>query len=243
MNQFLSKQLSTKIISGILGLSLLSSIAPAQAQIRIKLPNLGVPGRRVPGGSRGENCVAKNQRLTALVPKSNLALTTVANPTLYFYIPENKATELELIIQDENDQEVYKQNYKPNGSAGVVGINLPNNTLATDKMYRWNFSIICNTQDRSLDKLVEGGIKRIENSSLMSKLEKASLQERLNIFAEAGIWQDVLDTLAQLRYSHPQDTVFKEDWESLLTSQGVEFDQQLAQAPLVKEQNVMQPIN
>jgi Domain of Unknown Function (DUF928) len=244
MRNLAPSKLSTKVISGIVGLALLCSVAPVQAQINIKLPStLKVPGRRVPGGSRGENCVAKRYPLTALVPKSNIALTTVANPTLYFYIPQNQAPELELVIQDENDEDVYKQSYKPNGNSGVVGISLPSNTLTKGQKYRWNFSIVCNTQDRSLDKLVQGAIQRVDNSSLMSKLEKASPQERLNLFAEAGIWQDALDTLAKLRYSRPQDTALKADWQTLLTSQGVEFDQQLAQAPLVKEQNVMQPIN
>jgi hypothetical protein len=243
MNNLLTSKLSTKVISGLLGLAFLFSIAPVQAQTKINLPNLGVPGRRVPGGSRGINCVARKYPLTAIVPKSNLSLTSVANPTLYFYIPENTAPEVELVIQDENEQEVYKQLYKPNGNGGVVGINLPANTLTKAQRYKWHFSIICNTEDRSLDKSIDGAIQRVDSSSLNSKLENASLQERLNIFAAAGIWQDLIDTLAQLRYSRPQDTALKAKWANLLMSQGVEFDQQLAQAPLVKKQNVMQPIN
>lgn len=243
MKNLLPPKLSTKVISGIVGLALLCSIAPAQAQIKIKIPSLGVPGRRVPGASRGENCVAKNQYLTALVPKTNLTLTSVSNPTLYFLIPQNNAPELELVIHDVNDQPVYKQNYKPTGKPGVVGITLPANTLSKAETYRWNFSIICNPQERSLDKFVHGGIKRVDDSQLKSKLANASPQERLNIFAEAGIWQDALDTLAQLRSSRPQDKALKADWESLLTTQNVEFDQKIVQAPLVPEQNVMQPIN
>jgi len=244
MNNFSPPKLANKIISGIIGIALLCSITPpVQAQVKVKLPKLGAPGRRVPGGSRGQNCVARKYPLTALVPKSNIALTTVDNPTLYFYIPQNKAPEFELVIQDENEQEVYKQSYKPNGNSGVVGISLPANTLTKGQKYRWNFSIICNTQDRSLDKLVQGAIQRVDNSALINSLDQASPQERLYLFAEAGIWQDALDTLAQLRYSRPQDTALKADWETLLMSQGVEFDQQLAQAPLVKEQNLMQPIN
>ncbi|MBE9007819.1 DUF928 domain-containing protein [Fortiea sp. LEGE XX443] len=243
MNKPLPPKLLSKAISAIVGLTILSSLAPVQAQVNINLPNIGAPGRRVPGGSRGVNCVAKNQYLTAIVPKSNLGLTTLDNPTLYFYIPENKAPEVELVLQDENEQEIYKQKYKPSGNAGVVGVSLPTNTLAKGQKYRWNFSIICNTQDRSLDKLVQGAIQRIDNPQLMSKLETASPQERLKLYAEAGIWQDTLDTLAQMRYSRPQDSALKADWVSLLMTKGVEFDSQLAQAPLVQGKNVLQPIN
>jgi hypothetical protein len=244
MNNFLPK-LSTKVISGITILALVCSLAPAQAQVKVKLPpTLGAPGRRVPGGSRGQNCVARNQRLTALMPKSNLSLTTVSNPTLYFYIPENQARQLELVITDEQEQQVYKQNYKPIGNSGVVGIPLPANTLKKSQTsYRWSFSMICNTEDRSSDKLVNGAIERVNNSTVLSKVEKATPQERLSIYAEAGIWQDLLHTLAKLRYSDPQDTALKADWESLLMSQGIEFDEQLAQAPLAKKENVMQQIN
>jgi len=243
MNKPLRSKLFSKAISAIIGLAIFSSLVPVQAQVNINLPKLGAPGRRVPGGSRGINCVAKNQFLTAIVPMSNIGLTTVSNPTLYFYIPENKAPEVELVLQDENDQEIYKQKYKPVGNAGVVGVSLPANTLAKGQKYRWNFSIICNTQDRSMDKLVQGAIQRIDDPQLMSKLDKASPQERLKLYAEAGIWQDTLDTLAQLRYSRPQDSALKADWEGLLTTEGVKLDAKVAQAPLVKEQNVLQPIN
>lgn len=242
MNNFLPK-LSTKVISGVTILALVCSIAPVQAQVKFKLPDLGAPGRRVPGGSRGQNCIARSQRLTALIPKSNISLTTLSNPTLYFYIPQNQARQLELVITDEEDQQIYKQNYKSIGNPGVVGISLPMNTLKKSQTYRWSFSIICNTEDRSLDKLVNGAIERVNNSTVLSKVEEAKPQERLSIYAEAGIWQDLLDTLAKLRYSNPYDTAFKADWESLLMSQGIEFDKQLAQAPLAKQENVMQQIN
>ncbi|BAY19146.1 hypothetical protein NIES21_50050 [Anabaenopsis circularis NIES-21] len=244
MNNLLPRKFLSTAISAIVGLTILSSVVPVQAEVKINLPNLGKgPGRRVPGGSRGINCVAKNQYLTAIVPISNIGLTTIANPSLYFYIPDNKAPEVELVVQDENEQEVYKQKYKPSGNAGVVGVSLPDNTLAKGQKYRWNFSIICNTQDRSLDKLVQGTIQRIDNPQLMSKLENASPQERLKLYAEAGIWQDALDTLAKLRYSRPQDSALKADWVSLLTTDGVKLDTQVAQAPLVQGQNVLQPIN
>ncbi|MBD2297028.1 MULTISPECIES: DUF928 domain-containing protein [Nostocales] len=244
MNNLLSRKLLSTTISAIVGLAIVSSLVPVQAEVKINLPDLGKgPGRRVPGGSRGVNCVAKNQNLTAIVPISNIGLTTVANPTLYFYIPENKAPEVELVVQDDNEQEVHKQKYKPNGNAGVVGVSLPDNTLAKGQKYRWNFSIICNTQDRSSDKLVQGTIQRVDNPQLMNKVDNASLPERLKLYADAGIWQDALNTLAQLRYSSPQDSALKADWVSLLTTEGVKLDTEVAEAPLVPETNLLQPIN
>jgi hypothetical protein len=244
MNVPLAPKFLSQTISALIGLAIFSSVVPVQAEVKVNLPaDIGTaPGRRVPGGSRGTNCVARNKYLTAIVPTSNFGRTTLDNPTLYFYIPENQAPEMELVLQDENEQEIYKQKYKPSGKAGVVGVSLPANTLVKGQRYKWNFSIICNTQDRSLDKLVQGVIERIDNPQLLRKLEKASTQERLKLYAEAGIWQDALDTLAQMRYSRPQDSALKADWVSLLKAKGVELGS-LAQAPLVKGQNVLRPIN
>jgi Domain of Unknown Function (DUF928) len=201
-------------------------------RIRLNLPPLGAPGRRIHDATRGLSCLARSQRLKALLPKSNVGLTTVANPTLYVFIPQNSAAEMELAIQDENDQIIYQQKYQPSIKAGIVGLNLPPNSLAVGKTYRWNLSIICDSEDRSLDQIIQGTIKRVENPSLMKKLEQATPYERLHLYAEAGIWYDALDTLARLRYSNPNNLQLKANWEDLLTAPGVELDKKLAQEPL-----------
>ncbi|WP_228058666.1 DUF928 domain-containing protein [Nostoc sp. LEGE 06077] len=214
-------------------------------RVRLRLPpSLGNPNRRVPAATRGETCVAKKQNLTALIPQSNLGLTTLGNPTLYFFIPQNAANSLELVIQndDGNGQIVYQQKYQPNTQAGIVGIHLPPDTLAVNQKYKWNFSIICNSKDPSLSKIVQGTIQRFENPSLMNKIAQATPQERVLLYAEAGIWHDALDTLARLRYSRPNDLKLKADWEALLTAPGVEFDQQLVQQPLISEKEAPQPL-
>lgn len=205
-------------------------------RVKLNLPpvpvGVPVPGRRVPGASRGINCLPRNQRLKALLPKSNFGLTTLANPTLYVFIPQNSAAGMELVIQDENDQIISQQKYKPSIKAGIVGLNLPQNLLAVGKNYRWNLSIICDSEDRSLDQIIQGTIQRVENPLLMKKLEQATPYERLHLYAEAGIWHDALDTLARLRYSNPNNLQLKANWEDLLITPGVELDKQLAQEPL-----------
>jgi hypothetical protein len=218
-------------------------IVESGSRIKLRLPrSLGTPARRIPAASRGINCIAKNQNLTTLIPKSGIGLTTVANPTLYFFIPQNSAPRGELVVQDEKTQIVYQQEYKLSSKAGVVGIQLPPNSLAVNKNYRWSFSIICNLRDRSSDKFVQGTIQRFENPSLMKNIAQATPEKRLLIYAEAGIWHDALDTLAKLRYSNPRNSQFKADWAALLTAPGVEFDKQLAQAPLISPKEAPQPI-
>ncbi|MBD2436780.1 DUF928 domain-containing protein [Nostoc sp. FACHB-110] len=208
-----------------------------------QIPNIEAPLGRLRGGaSRGLSCVPKNQPLKALLPKSNIGLTTLDNPTLYLFIPQTPASEIELIIQDENAQIVYQQSYKPSTQAGIVGLSLPPNTISVGKKYQWTLAIICDSQDRSLDSIIEGKTQRVANPGLMKKLEQATLHERLHLYAEAGIWYDVLDTLVKLRYANPNDLQLKIDWQDLLTAPGVELDQQLVQKPLIPQQQTPQPL-
>lgn len=224
----------TRSVTAILGLSFLIPLAAAEARITFKAPiGLGVPGRRVAGGSRSieqkdRQCVSQNQRVVALVPKSNVVLTTEKNPVLFFYVPQTSAPQLELVVQDKS-QKFIKQSYKPNGQGGVIGIPLNKTSLAVGQEYRWYFSIICNPKERSKDQEVEGVIQRVNpDAQLQAKLNKATPSERVNIYAEAGLWQNSIADLAQLVSSHPNDPNFRSDWKQLLTAEGVSLDQEVA---------------
>jgi len=222
--KFLYEQrLWAKLLFVVFGLSFLIPFTTAEARITFKAPEgLQAPGRRVAGGSRStelNTCSSGQNNLTAIVPNSNIGLTTQANPTLFFYIPQNKAT-LEFVLQDQDKE--YKQTYKPMDKGGIVGIPLNVASLEVGKEYRWSFSIVCNPKERSKDKFVEGRIKRIKTvPQLASKLATATPQDRANIYAEAGIWQDSITTLAQMISSNPNNAQLKADWKELLTSNSV----------------------
>ncbi|SRR5579883_1409991 len=223
----------TKPVTAILGLSFLIPFAAAEAHIAFKAPvGLGVPGRRIAGGSRSmENkehqCVSNNAHVVALVPQSNIVLTTAKNPVLFFYVPQTSAPQLELVVQDkENSQNFVKQTYKPSGQAGVVKIPVTTTSLEAGKEYRWFFSVVCNPKERSKDQEVEGSIKRINpDSQLLTKLNSATPNERVKIYADAGYWGDTTANLAQLISDHPNDQNLKNDWKELLSAQGVNLDQ------------------
>ena len=241
MNILAQQRLVTKLLPAILGLSFLIPLTTAEARITFNAPSgLGVPGRRVAGGARLENnCLPENKPLTAIVPQSNVGLTTLENPILFFYIPRTSAPALEMVVQDQ-DKRSFKQTYKPTGKAGVVGIPLRATTLEVGKEYRWFFAVICDPKQRSEDQVVNGAIKRIQpQPQLMTKLKDATPQERGNVYAESGIWYDSLATLAQLLSSRPNDVQFKADWKALLTAQ--HLDQQ-ANEPLLEERERPQPI-
>ncbi|MCV3214081.1 DUF928 domain-containing protein [Plectonema radiosum NIES-515] len=237
MKFFHEQRLWAKLLFVVFGLSFLIPLTPAEARITFKAPeDLQAPGRRVAGGSRSpqdKKCSSGQNPLTAVVPNSNVGLTTQANPTFFFYVPQTSAT-LELVLRDQNKE--YKQTYKSSDKGGIVSIPFNKAPLEINKVYRWSFSIVCDPQERSKDKFVEGAIKRVKTApQLASKLATASPQQRANLYAEAGIWQDSLASLAQSLSSNPNNGELKADWQALLTSSSVGLDN-LVSEPLLPDQ-------
>jgi Domain of Unknown Function (DUF928) len=199
--------------------------------------NVGRPGRRISAASRSGSCVPKGQRPIALVPETDPQLTTAGHPTFFIYVPQNSAQALEFILQQDNtgDRPLYKTTLKPNKTAGVVSVSFPSNSnlssLETDKEYPWSFSVVCDTENRDKDLVVESSIKRIQpDSSLSIQLQKLQPRERASLYATFGFWPDTLTIMADLRRSRPNDSAIKTDWEDLLKSVGLE---KITQAPLL----------
>lgn len=66
-------------------------------------------------------------------------------------------------------------------------------------------------------------MQRIEpNRDLVRRLGTATPQKRVTLYAQAGIWQDALTLLSELRLAKPKDTVLASDWRNLLKSVGLE---------------------
>lgn len=197
---------------------------------------VGLPGRRVGGGTRG-NCNFGEKKLTALVPKNNLALTVVANPQLFFYIPPKTDLQVvEFVLLDESERQVYEKTFKTTGTSGIISLILPNSAqLEMGKKYHWYLSVICNAQDRADDVSVDGWIQRVKlNPTLASKLAKVAPSQRAAVYAQADLWQEALTTLVEIRYSRPYDRSIAAQWTWLLQSVGLE---NLSQEPVVAISN------
>ncbi len=184
--------------------------------------DIGAPARQgtpVRGG-----CASSNQlSLTALVPKTKVGRTISDYPTFFFYLPQTDAQLAEFILQDRSGNQIYKQTLTISNLSGTIGISIPANKnvppLEVGKSYRWSFSVICNSQDRSSDQMEIGSVRRVELSAdILRQLEKADPRQKTVIYAQNGIWQDALSTLAAARRANPNDAVLKADWESLLDS-------------------------
>lgn len=239
----LGKTTKTRTFTAILTSLLILSCIPEQVLAQ-KASREGLPGRRVGGGTRGE-CPIEAKRLTALVPETNLGLTVADYPTFFFYVPESPIpTTVEFVLLDDSDRQVYETSFMTTGTGGVIDLSLPPNAglppLTTGKNYHWYFSVVCNPVNRAEDIFVEGWVQRVELDPILAiKLDKASMQERVNLYAAAGLWHEAITTLTNLRRDRPNDPTMITKWTQLL--QSVELDT-IAQEPLFNYQTAKHPL-
>ncbi len=249
---------------GIIGYSPMIWMTPVVATTPKKFspppppPDRGAAGDR--GGAASRGCGVSNQSVIALVPiyKETLkqrqteafsvtkvwGLTTEKYPTFWFFIPYKKSTinSIEFVLKDESSkpsQTLYRTIVTIPEVPGIISIHLSANTppLQVDKMYHWFFKIkvICNPQQPLEQEYVEGWVQRADlNPKLVDSLKQATPQQRVNLYAENGIWYDALTTLAELRLSKPEDPTLAVEWMNLLKSVDLE---NLAKQPLLTIQN------
>lgn len=201
--------------------------------------NISAPGRREGGGTRGGNCPIAKKPLTALIPANNIGFTVAQNPVLLFYLPamppQAKPLPVEFVLRDGNEKEIYATTFMMPRKSGIVSVSVPVSAdvppLEVGKNYHWFLSILCNPLERSPNIFVEGWIRRVPlNATLNNNLKQATLKDRPDIYAEAGIWFDALNTLAALRQSNPKDSAVSSEWAKLLKAVGLEH---MATEPLV----------
>lgn len=185
------------------------------------------PGQRSDAGSRGD-CEDINKQLnqsqekplTALVPvygfpDSELVYgaTTASHPTFWFYVPYSPPFTAEFVLQDEAQQTIYQAPVSLSGSIGVVSFPLPSTAsqLKIGERYRWYFNVYCQPEEPPV--YVSGWVQRVALSpALSSRLQKATLRERVALYASQGFWYDALTASAELRRNNPKDA----DWFALL---------------------------
>lgn len=238
MNLYKSRP-SQLLLAGLLSpaLTLLSISFPAGAQlspsmeVSIRFPETqdrGAPNRTTAAGARNDKCVAPQETpLTAFTPRNNVGTTISPNPDIFAYVPPTKAQTAELLIIDpEREEEIYSETVTLPSTSGVMQLSLPATVnLEVGKEYRWGFSLICDAQRRDSDVYVVGLLYRTSlSSSAENRLARASSAlDKARIYAEEGIWAEMLSTLAPIRQSYPQE------WQEVL--QSVQL-QQMAQIPV-----------
>lgn len=211
---------------------------------------LGTPTRTTGAGTRSPqtSCPVEGKPLTALLPSNRFGVTVAAYPTFFVYVPtllpQTPPMPVEFLLEDASGNEVYRANFQTNGKAGIMALNLPTRAglapLEVGQDYKWSFSMICQSIERSRDISVEGVIRRVElNSTLKNQLQQASPQKRVELYAEAEIWQDALATVIQLRREYPNDNAIAQSWSKLMAAAGLD---NLAQESLLPNSTSGRPL-
>ncbi len=195
------------------------SQSPFLMALNFSLPPTGAPGKRRGGSTRDGYC-SSSEELIALMPGTNMGLTIAEHPTFWFYVPyaETPGLEAEFSLKDKDENEVDRQIVTLKNTPGIVKVTLPAtmSPLEFEKFYTWRFSVICNPDNRLDDAFVYGGIERVPiTSELESQLPGKTDRQRIDIYAENGLWFDLLTTLAELRSANWQDESLDEDWKKL----------------------------
>lgn len=205
-------------------------------QIQAVVPPVGEnPGRRESAGIRG-NCLPKESSLTAIVPEQQVTLTTSVYPSLFFYLPKTASQEAIFILYDESDREIYKSVFNVAEMSGLLKFSIPDSftspQLEVGKNYFWQFALICDPDNPSKSPLVEGWVQRVPlNADMSAQLESASELQKVGLYADAGIWQEALTTLANLRQQEPNNLSLEDRWNELLNNIGLS---KIAQQPIIE---------
>lgn len=205
------------------------------AGIKFKMPDMGAPGNRDGGSTRGNTCSVDHKPMIALLPPTKIGLTTSDRPDIFVYVPTNSGRMAEFLLMNEDNTEIlYETSFPITGEAGIYKVTVATNNKSTllqsGKNYHWYFSVVCTPNERSADLLVNGWIKRVDLATkFTSELKHTAPRDRPSLYANASLWYETVSSLAALRCTHPTDTAIKTDWETFLRSVGLEG---IAQAPL-----------
>ncbi|GAA6616063.1 DUF928 domain-containing protein [Scytonema sp. NUACC26] len=229
------KKLKIRVPPPILSISLLTFLL-ILPQVVMAGSREGLPGRRVGGGTRG-GCELNAKKLMALSPENNLGLTKAEYPTMFFFVPQISTPKtVEFVLRDDNNHLVYEKTFTKTGSSGIINLTLPQikslPPLTVGKNYRWYLSMICEPKNRAKDIVVSGWIRRVQPDPLLiKKLEQTkTATDRADLYISAGLWQDALATLAEPRYTQPNNSQLATSWTKLLQTEKLEA---IAQEPLL----------
>jgi hypothetical protein len=238
--------LSSSLLAVLLSTSILAVTGTAMASSKFKAPKVGAPGNREAGASRSDTCAStvSSRGLTAILPTTNLGLTTQPYPTFFAYIPSNNAVKAEFrLIEEETGEEIFvgqiqmpkadDSNAIYKNKASVVRMPLPKASsakgLEAGKNYLWALMVVCNANNRAEDIVVTGVIQRVdaeyiqtldpETKQKLNRVNEVSDREQLSIYASAGIWHDMLADVSMLLKQNP--ATYGEEWKSLLSDQGL----------------------
>jgi len=167
-------------------------------------PSRGQARRTAAGGTRTLGGAGSAVQVAVLAPKDHVALTTRAQPVLYWYLSESTAARIDVtLIDEEGIDPLLEITVAGPVEAGIHSVDLAKHgiELQPGQTYRWHVALVQDARRRSTDTVAEGLIERTGVSAALSR----SLREARNPYAPyalSGIWYDAI---AELRTALGED--------------------------------------
>ena len=136
-------------------------------------------------------------RVAVVAPMDHVALTTRAQPTLYWYVSEDTDTRIDVTLTDEKAIDPLLELTVPGPvERGIHALRLEDLGLELDpeKTYSWNVALVVDAKRRSNDTFAQGFIARTPLTSVLAQSLKGA-QESFAPYALSGIWYDAMDEL------------------------------------------------
>lgn len=180
-------------------------------------PRLDAPESTVGASGRGGPSTAS---LSLLAP-DHLALTTLGQPTLYWYLAQPSTTPIEVTLGDRTTVKPLLEIQVPlPAQAGVHALRLADHgvRLTAGVDYRWFVSIVRNPERRSEDVTVSAWIRRqAPSESLRERLALAAPRGReAFVYAENGFWYDAIESVSARIDAAPRDSLLRAQRAALL---------------------------
>lgn len=155
-------------------------------------------------------------------------LTVSAHPTILVRVPDLPGATLTVTLQNEDaTAELYATQVELTGNEkGIVGIQVPTDVapMEVGQKYAWQamISASCGAGLGNFRLSTGSWLERVEPDSQLATVDQLPLRDRPNIYASAGIWQETVSTLAELRLQEPNDGQLNESWSSVMESVGLD---------------------
>ncbi len=172
---------------------LTTAVAQARSIRYVPPGRRGAPTRTQGGGSR--NCGVDTIPVTLLAPLDHVGLTLQGRPKFVWYSASDSMLPMQFSIVEPGMSEPVWSQELPAAKAGLNEIQLPDTVpeLVVGRRYRWNISRLCSIRRNTDSMVVRGWIERVAASPSQKQINaKMSLEERVNAYAEAGLWYDAI---------------------------------------------------
>jgi hypothetical protein len=200
-----------------------SEPAKTAAMPLFKPTNVGAPMTRLGGATR--SATGSVPRTEALVPEV-AGHTLQAQPVLYWYLAGKTDDRIDFaLIGVDPINPIREITLEGPFEPGIQRIRLADHavTLQPNLEYQWFVRVIPNPDQRLYDRVVGGGIQRLEPpAELDAKLAAAQQGDAHYVLAEAGIWYDALDSLSLQIEAAPENENLRAQRAALFDQVGLE---------------------